>query len=55
VTAVAIVVPFTIVLARRALVDNYTSPQGLAIALGAAFVLYLPVLAVLLGAWSPLT
>lgn len=54
-TAVVLVIPFTIALGRRALIDNYASPAGLATTLVVAFVLYIPALAVLLGAWRPLT
>lgn len=54
-TAVVLVIPFTIALGRRALIDNYASPAGLAATLVVAFALYIPALAVLLGAWRPLT
>jgi hypothetical protein len=54
-TAVALVIPVTIALARRALIDQYASPAGLATTVVIAFMLYIPALAVLLGAWRPMT
>jgi hypothetical protein len=51
VTAAALVIPFSIWLAVRAVRDGYASASGLALAVCCAFALYLPVLSVLLGVW----
>ena len=51
VTAAALVIPFSIWLAARAVRDGYASISGLALAVFCAFALYLPVLSVLLGVW----
>ena len=49
VTAGALVVPFTIWLTYRAVVDGYASARGLAVALLVAVALYVPALRTLLG------
>jgi hypothetical protein len=49
ITAVGLVVPLTIWLCRRAVVDDYASPRGVGIAVLIAAIVYAPAVAILLG------
>jgi hypothetical protein len=50
ITAVALVIPCTIWLCRRAVIDHYASPRGMMVALVIAAIVYAPAVGVLLGA-----
>jgi len=52
ITAVALIIPFTIWLSRQAILDDYARPNGLALALVAAAIVYAPAVAILLGAFK---
>jgi uncharacterized protein with HXXEE motif len=52
ITAVALMIPFTIWLSRQAILDAYARPNGLALALVAAAIVYAPAVAILLGAFD---
>jgi len=51
ITAGLLVLPFTVWLSCRAVMDGYASRQGVVVALLAAVLLYLPAWGVLLGVW----
>ena len=50
-TGVFLVIPVTIWLCRRAIIDEYASPGGMMVALVIAALLYVPAAAILLGAY----